>query len=97
MIFEKMYENRFSFVTALKQMGANIEVLDPHRTLVNGPTPLIGAEVKSFDLRAGATLVIAGLLADGETIINEAELVERGYENIVGRLQKIGARIEKRD
>ena len=62
-----------------------------------GPTPLQGAEVKSFDLRAGATLLMAGLLADGETIINEAELIDRGYEDIVGRLTKLGAMIEKKN
>jgi UDP-N-acetylglucosamine 1-carboxyvinyltransferase len=95
LVFEKMYENRFNFVSSLNKMGANIEILDPHRILVNGATPLQGIEAKSFDLRAGATLVIAGLLADGETIINEAELVERGYENVVERLRSIGADIKK--
>jgi len=95
LVFEKMFEGRFGFVSALKEMGANIEILDPHRILVTGPTPLQGAEVKSFDLRAGATLIIAGLLADGETIIHEAELIERGYEDIIGRLKSIGASIKK--
>ncbi len=95
LIFEKMYDGRFNYVSELQKMGANIQPLDAYRILITGPTPLIGCEVKSFDLRAGATLIIAGLLADGETIINEAEVVDRGYEDIVGRLQKIGAEIER--
>lgn len=97
LIFEKMFEGRFNYVAELQRMGANIQSLDSHRILVTGPTPLIGTEVKSFDLRAGATLLIAGLLADGETIIDEAELIDRGYEDIVGRLQKLGAEIERID
>lgn len=95
LIFEKMFEGRFKYVSELQKMGANIQVLGPHRVLITGPTPLTGREVKSFDLRAGATLILAGLLADGETIINEAEVVDRGYENIVERLQKLGADIKK--
>ena len=97
LIFEKMFEGRFKYVAELQKMGANIQVLGPHRILITGPTPLQGCEVKSYDLRAGATLVIAGLLADGETIIHEAEMVDRGYENIVERLQAIGADIKKID
>jgi UDP-N-acetylglucosamine 1-carboxyvinyltransferase len=97
LVFEKMFENRFGFVTALKEMGSDIEQLDPHRILITGPTALTGQEVKSYDLRAGATLVMAGLIADGETVINEAELVDRGYEDIVGRLKKLGADIRKQD
>lgn len=97
MIFEKMYEGRFNYVSDLNKMGANIIIADPHRIIINGPTPLYGQEVKSYDLRAGATLIIAGLLADGETIIHEAEMAERGYEDIIGRLTKIGAKIEKVD
>lgn len=93
MVFEKMFEGRFNFVSELKKMGASIEILDPHRLVVNGPVPLTGTEVKSFDLRAGATLLLAGLLAEGETIINEAEVVKRGYENIEERLTKLGAEI----
>jgi len=97
LIFERIFEGRFNYVSELQRMGANIQTLDSHRILVTGPTPLIGTEVKSFDLRAGATLLIAGLLADGETIIDEAELIDRGYEDIVGRLQKLGAEIERID
>ena len=97
LIFEKMFEGRFKYVAELQRMGANIQVLGPHRILITGVTPLQGCEVKSYDLRSGATLVIAALLADGETIIHEAEMVDRGYENIVERLKSIGADIEKID
>ncbi len=97
LIFERIFEGRFKYVSELQKMGANIEVLGPHRVLITGPTPLQGCEVKSYDLRAGATLVIAGLLADGETIIHEAEMVDRGYENIVGRLKELGADIQRID
>ncbi|MDD4606745.1 MAG: UDP-N-acetylglucosamine 1-carboxyvinyltransferase [Patescibacteria group bacterium] len=95
LIQETMYEGRFNYVQELIKMGANAIVADPHRIIVTGPTPLYGQEIKSFDLRAGATLIIAGLIADGETIINEAENVDRGYENIAERLQKLGAQIER--
>ncbi len=97
MIFEKMFESRFNYVFELNKMGANIIIADPHRIIINGPTPLYGREVKSFDLRAGATLVVAGLLADGETIIHQAEMIDRGYEDIVGRLKKLGAEIQRVD
>jgi len=95
LIFEKMFEGRFKYTSELQKMGANIINANPHQIIITGPTPLYGTEVKTFDLRAGATLIVAGLLADGETIINEAEIVDRGYEDIVGRLQKIGADIQK--
>jgi UDP-N-acetylglucosamine 1-carboxyvinyltransferase len=76
-------------------MGANIEILNKHEALVNGPTSLKGAQIESLDLRAGATLVIAGLAANGKTIIEEAQIVDRGYEKIEERLQKLGAQITR--
>jgi UDP-N-acetylglucosamine 1-carboxyvinyltransferase len=76
-------------------MGANAIVADPHRVVITGPTPLVGQEIKSFDLRAGATLIIAGLIASGQTIINEAEIVDRGYEKIEERLRELGADIKR--
>jgi UDP-N-acetylglucosamine 1-carboxyvinyltransferase len=76
-------------------MGANAEILDPHRAIIIGPTLLKGKEVRSLDIRAGAALIIAALVAHGESILYEAEKIERGYENIVEKLQKIGANIRK--
>jgi UDP-N-acetylglucosamine 1-carboxyvinyltransferase len=96
-IHEWMYENRLSYLKELALMGANVEILDPHRAIVIGPTPLIGKEIKALDIRHGAALIIAGLIAKGETIIHEAEIIDRGYENIVERLKNIGADIKKED
>ena len=95
LIHDWLYENRFSYLNELVFMGANAEILDPHRAIFIGPTPLKGKQVKSLDIRAGAALVIAGLVAEGETIIYEAEKIERGYEDLDQRLKKLGARIEK--
>ncbi len=95
LIHDPLFEGRMGYVHELIKMGANAIVADPHRVIVSGPTPLYGQEIKSLDLRAGATLVIAGLIAEGETIIHDAEVIDRGYEDIEGRLQKIGATIKK--
>lgn len=90
---ETIYENRFQNVKYLVDMGADIEI-DGKKIYVNGPTPLKGKEVSATDLRAGACLVLAGLAAEGETIINNVEHVLRGYENIMGKLTNVGAEIE---
>jgi UDP-N-acetylglucosamine 1-carboxyvinyltransferase len=91
---ETIYENRFQNVPYLKNMGANIEKLDKQHIKVNGPTNLIGQTVETTDLRAGACLVLAGLIAEGTTYINKAEHVLRGYENIVKKLSDVGAKIK---
>ncbi len=95
LIQETLFEGRFGYLRELIKMGANAIVADPHRVIINGPVPLYGREIKSFDLRAGATLIIAGLIAQGETIINEAEIVDRGYEKIEKKLALLGAKIER--
>ena len=95
LIHDWMYENRFSYINELIYMGANAEILDPHRAIIIGPTLLKGKEVRSLDIRAGAALIIAALTAHGESILYEAEKIERGYEKIVEKLQKIGADIKK--
>jgi UDP-N-acetylglucosamine 1-carboxyvinyltransferase len=97
LIHDWLYENRFGYINELVYMGANAEILDPHRALIIGPTPLIGKEVKSLDIRSGIALVIAGLSAKGETIIYEAEKIDRGYEKIEERLKKIGAKIKREE
>jgi len=94
LIHDPMYEGRLGYVNELVKMGSNAVICDPHRVLITGPTPLYGQEIKSFDLRAGATMIIAGLLAEGETIINEAEVVFRGYERIDEKLKQLGVLIE---
>lgn len=90
---ETIYENRFQNVPYLNDMGANIEI-DQRKIYINGPTKLVGKEVTATDLRAGACLVLAGLKADGETIIDNVEHILRGYENIIGKLTDVGAKIE---
>jgi len=93
LIFETMFEGRFNYATELEKMGGKLTILNPHQMLVQGPTPLRGTVIKSFDLRAGVALVIAALAATGETIIEDVYQVDRGYEKIEKRLSAIGASI----
>jgi UDP-N-acetylglucosamine 1-carboxyvinyltransferase len=95
LIHEWMYEGRLGYINELIKMGANAVIMDPHRALIIGPTPLRGAELRSLDIRSGITTVIAGLVAEGETTINEAQIVDRGYERIEERLQALGADIKR--
>ena len=94
LIQDPMFEGRMGYVNELTKMGANAVIADPHRVIISGPTPLRGTEIRSLDLRAGATMVIAGLIAEGETIIHDAELVYRGYEKLDERLMALGADIQ---
>ena len=95
-IHDTLYEGRFKYIQELKKMGASAVVSDPHRALITGPSQLYGKEVISFDLRAGASMIIAALLADGKSIIKNIEQVDRGYEKIEKRLQKLGADIKRK-
>jgi UDP-N-acetylglucosamine 1-carboxyvinyltransferase len=97
LIFDIMYEGRLKYIGELKKMGADAVVLDPHRAIINGPSVLEGAEIESLDLRAGATLVIAALLAKGKSIIGGIEQIDRGYEKLDERLIKLGADIKRAD
>lgn len=90
-----MYESRMFFADKLISMGANITIADPHRVLVYGPTKLKAKELETPDIRAGMALVLAALIAKGESIINKADLIERGYEDVVGKLSSLGAKIKK--
>ncbi|OGD88618.1 UDP-N-acetylglucosamine 1-carboxyvinyltransferase [Candidatus Curtissbacteria bacterium RIFCSPLOWO2_02_FULL_40_11] len=90
-----MYESRMFFVDKLLSMNAKVEIADPHRVFVYGPTKLRGQRLDTPDIRAGIALVIAALVAKGKSTIERAELIERGYENIVERLSALGARIKK--
>ncbi len=91
-ITETIYENRFQNVEYLNQMGANIIIKD--KTIeITGPTQLYGTKVKATDLRAGACLVLAGLIAKNITEITDVDYILRGYEDIVGKLQSVGAKI----
>jgi UDP-N-acetylglucosamine 1-carboxyvinyltransferase len=92
-----MFESRMFFVDKLISMGANITLCDPHRVLVTGPGKLKSQTLSSPDIRAGIALVIAALIAEGESTIGNAELVDRGYQRIVKRLTDIGAVIKRMD
>ncbi len=89
-ITEGVYENRFRYVDELRRMGAHIKV-DGRTAVVEGGTPLSGAPVRAVDLRAGVAMIIAGLVASGETEVSDIHLIERGYDDIVGKLQRLGA------
>lgn len=93
-ITENLFENRFMFAAELARMGADIRI-DGHHAIVSGGTPLSGAPVNSTDLRAGAALVIAGLVAEGPTYVDSIHHIDRGYEDYVGKLRLLGADIER--
>lgn len=95
LIFEKMFESRMFFVDKLISMGAKITLCDPHRAVVCGPSMLHGDHLVSPDIRAGMAMVIAAMSAHGKSRISNVYQIERGYEDLVGRLQKLGAHIEK--
>ncbi len=97
LIHDTMYEGRLAYINELNKMGADAMVCDPHRGLITGPTPLYGQDITSFDLRAGATLIIAALLAEGKSTIDKIDQVDRGYEKIEERLKNLGADIQRVD
>lgn len=93
-VTESIFENRFKYVDELTRMGANIKV-ESNIAIINGVTRYTGARVNAPDLRAGAALVIAGLVAEGITVIDDIYFIERGYEEFDQKLRGIGAQIEK--
>lgn len=95
LIQDPLYENRLNYAQELRKMGADIEIVDPHRAFVFGKTPLYGVNIESWDIRAGASLVIAGLLAEGETTIKNIYQIDRGYEKIDQKLKSLGADIKR--
>lgn len=95
--FEKMFEGRMFFTDKLMQMGANIVLCDPHRIVVNGKAQLFGANMSSPDVRAGMALIMAALVAEGTSKIDNIYQVERGYYNIEAKLRSLGAAIVRED
>lgn len=93
-ITETIFENRFMHASELQRMGASIQI-SHEKAIVDGPTKLIGARVQASDLRASACLVLAGLVAEGETIIDRVYHIDRGYEKIETKLKAVGADIER--
>ncbi len=90
---ENIFENRFHVVDPLRTMGADLEILDAKRVRINGGCTLKGKEVEAKELRGGAALVIAGLLAEGVTTVRGCRYIQRGYENICKDLRELGARV----
>ena len=95
LIHEKMFESRLFFVDKLITMGARIILCDPHRCVVQGPSPLHGDEVESPDIRAGMALLIAALCAKGKSCIRNIRQIDRGYEQVDEKLRRLGARIKR--
>ena len=92
-----MYEWRMFFVDDLISMGANIFIADPHRVIVSGPTPLMSDRLFCKDIRAGISVILAALTANGRSEIENVEVVKRGYERIDERLRALGAEITRKD
>ncbi|MEK7542387.1 MAG: UDP-N-acetylglucosamine 1-carboxyvinyltransferase [Patescibacteria group bacterium] len=95
LLHDPLYPGRLKYLEELNKMGAEIYVADPHRAIINGPTRLHGTDLGTFDLRGGAALLIAALIARGKSTISNIYQVDRGYEKIEERLQKLGADIKR--
>ena len=90
---ETIYENRMRHIKHLNAMGANIKLFD-RSAIIYGKTPLVGRNVIATDLRAGAAMLVAGMIAEGTTVISNIEHILRGYENIVEKLSQVGAKVK---
>jgi UDP-N-acetylglucosamine 1-carboxyvinyltransferase len=97
-IHETMFEDRLRYVSELRRMGAVIDLFGSGRTaVVHGPASLVGTQVTALDIRSGAAVVLAGLAAEGVTEVGNVGYIDRGYEDLVGKLQALGARITLRE
>lgn len=94
-VFETLFEGRLNYLFELEKMGAHIEFLNPHQALIIGPTDLKGIPISSCDIRAGAAMVIAALLASGQTEISNVYYIDRGYEDLDQKLRALGADIHR--
>jgi UDP-N-acetylglucosamine 1-carboxyvinyltransferase len=92
---ENLYPGRFRYVDELQKLGADIHI-DGHHAVIRGVEQLVGATVNAPDIRAGAALVVAGLVASGETVINDIHHIDRGYDDLVGKLAALGALVTRR-
>jgi UDP-N-acetylglucosamine 1-carboxyvinyltransferase len=90
-----MYPSRMFFIDKLVSMGAQIVLCDPHRCIVQGPTPLFGEKMESPDIRAGMSLLIAALSAQGQSVIRNIGQIDRGYERVDEKLRNLGAKIQR--
>ena len=96
-IHEVMFESRLGWLAELESLKWKATVLNPHQAIIHGPTQLVWGNVASWDLRAGVAMIIAGLIARGTTHVTNIRYIDRGYEDIIGKLQAIGADIERID
>ncbi|MDD2516380.1 MAG: UDP-N-acetylglucosamine 1-carboxyvinyltransferase [Candidatus Gracilibacteria bacterium] len=96
-IHEVLFEGRLNYLIELEKMKGHPAILNPHEALIFGKTQLKGTTVSSWDLRAGVAMIIAGTIAKGITHITNVEYIERGYENIIGKLDKLGVKVETID
>jgi UDP-N-acetylglucosamine 1-carboxyvinyltransferase len=96
LIVESIWENRHKHTDELNKMGASIKV-EGRTAVIDGVKSLVGSKVRATDLRAGAAMVIAGLIADGETEIVDIEHIDRGYPNIEDKFRALGANIRRED
>lgn len=94
-IFETLFEGRLNYIVELERMGAKAELLNPHQAIVIGPNKLKAMPISSYDIRAGAAMVIAALIAKGTTEISNINYIDRGYENLDKKLRKLGADIKR--
>lgn len=94
-IHETLFEGRFRYFDELKKMGARIQIQNPHEAIVYGPLQLHGTQVKSCDIRAGAALILAALVARGKTVVSDIMYINRGYERFAEKLKKLGASIQE--
>ncbi|HEY5714169.1 MAG TPA: UDP-N-acetylglucosamine 1-carboxyvinyltransferase [Candidatus Gracilibacteria bacterium] len=94
-IFETLFENRLTYLSELEKMGAKVHIMNAHQAMIKGKTPLKAAQVQSWDIRAGAAMVLAGLVAEGVTMINNISYIDRGYEKFDENLVRLGAKLER--
>lgn len=95
LVHEWMYEGRLGYIHELSKMGANARILDQHRAEIKGPSQLRGNNVSSLDVRSGMVMIIAALVAEGQSVLHDVEHIERGYPDIVGTLKSLGANITR--
>ena len=94
-IFETLFEGRFNYIFELEKMSGQVELLNPHQGLIIGPKHLKGVPVASCDIRAGAAIVLAALVAEGETLVTNINYIDRGYERLDEKLNSLGAEIKR--
>jgi UDP-N-acetylglucosamine 1-carboxyvinyltransferase len=94
-VFETLFEGRLNYLFELEKMGAHVEFLNPHQALIIGPRKLKGMPISSWDIRAGAAMVVAALIAEGKTEISNINYIDRGYEKLDEKLRGLGASIKR--